>query len=162
MYMDQANLYFGRMPAVLLFRGRGLISALIRWQTRARYAHAAIRLPDGRVLEAWQGRGVRIKRLQDWDGVDAYTVPGVDAFQWREVIQFAVDQIGKPYDYLAIARFVTRRTMPDNARWFCSELVFESLRQAGVVLLNRVDAWQVSPGMLSTSPLLVRESISCR
>ena len=141
-------------PRILLFRGRGLISALIRWQTRGAYSHAAILLPDGRILESWQGDGVRIKVLDDMRGVESYEVTGITPEQWDAAIAFAESQVGRGYDYWAVVRFIARSRMPDNERWFCSELVFDALRHAGVHLFQRIDGWAVSPGMLAISPLL--------
>lgn len=139
---------------ILLFHGRGLISALIRWQTRGRYSHAALLLPDGRIVEAWSGDGVRVKRLTDWSGVDCYMIPGMTAAQWDDAIAFALDQLGKGYDYWAIVRFISRERMPDNDRWFCSELVFAAIEHAGVRLFERTHSWSISPGTLEISPLL--------
>lgn len=144
-------------PAVLLFRGRGLISAAIRWQTRSRYSHAALRLRDGRIVEAWQGSGVRITSLDGPAGVDAYRVPCMGARQWDDAIAYACRLVGRGYDYWSIVRFVSRRHMPADDRWFCSELVFCALAAAGVRLLERVEASAVSPALLAVSPLLVPE-----
>ena len=144
-------------PAVLLFHGRGLISAAIRWQTRSRYSHAALRLPDGRIVESWQGSGVRVRTLADWTGIEAYAVRGMTPAHWDLALSYACAQAGAGYDYWGVVRFVSRRHMPDNRRWFCSELVFASLQWAGVQLLSRIDAAEVSPGMLALSPLLEQE-----
>lgn len=141
-------------PKILLFRGRGIISRLIRWQTRSRYSHAAFLLPDGRILEAWQGSGVRVAHVPDWCDIDVFAVEGVDRLQWSAVLGFARAQIGKGYDYRGVFRFLSRRRTPDNGRWFCSELVFASLAKAGVDLLRDTDPAEVSPGMLARSPLL--------
>jgi uncharacterized protein YycO len=140
---------------VLLFRGRGIVSGLIRWQTRGQYSHAAMLLPDGRVLESWEGAGVRITELRDWAGVDVYEVPWMTAAQWQTAIALATKHVGKKYDWWSVIRFVSRRKMPANDRWFCSELVFHALQAAGVNLLERIDPAEVSPGMLALSPLLV-------
>jgi len=141
-------------PYLLFFRGRGLISTAIRWQTRGHYSHVGVLLPSGRVLEAWQGSGVRITELDDWTGVDRYFVEGMTAHQWTVALEFMRRQLGKGYDYWAICRFVSRKMMPENDRWFCSELVFAGLLHAGVTPLARINAAAVSPGMLSLSPLL--------
>jgi len=141
-------------PAILLFRGRGLISALIRWQTRGQYSHAALLMPDGRIVESWQGDGVRVKTLADWRGVERYTVPSMSAAQWDEALAFARAEVGKGYDYRAIVRFVSRRKMRADDRWFCSELVFAALAHAGVPLFARIEPWAVSPGLLAISPML--------
>lgn len=142
---------------VLLFRGRGVISTLIRWQTRSIYSHAALLLPNGQILEAWQGAGVRVRSLSDWAGVDCFRVQGMTGEQWGQALGFARRQIGAGYDYISVARFVSRRNAPDNGRWFCSELVAAALQVAGVPLLARVEPAEISPAMLSWSPLLIRE-----
>lgn len=141
-------------PAVLLFRGRGFISRAIRWQTRSRYSHAAARMPDGRIIEAWQGAGVRVKRLSDWSDIDAFRVRGMTGAQWETAICLMRAQLGKAYDYRGVLRFLSRRGPKEDDRWFCSELVFHALHHAGVDLLARVGAGAVSPAMLSWSPLL--------
>ncbi|HEX8310115.1 MAG TPA: YiiX/YebB-like N1pC/P60 family cysteine hydrolase [Chthoniobacteraceae bacterium] len=143
-----------RGPAVLLFKGRGIVSTLIRWQTRGEYSHAAILLPDGLIVESWQGHGVRVKALEDWRDVDRFEVPGMTPGQWAEAIGFALRQVGQGYDYWAIVRFMSRRHMPQNDRWFCSELVFTALAHAGVKLFDRIESWAVSPGLLAISPRL--------
>ena len=143
-----------REPQVLLFRGRGVISSLIRWQTRGAYSHAAILRPDGTIIESWQGAGVRIKDITDWRGVDRFDVPLMSPEMWASALTFADSMVGSGYDYWAIARFVSRARMPDNQRWFCSELVFAALAHAGLPPLARVEPWAVSPGVLATSPYL--------
>jgi uncharacterized protein YycO len=141
-------------PGIALFRGRGVVSTLIRWQTRSVYSHAALVLPDGRIVEAWQGDGVRVKRLDDWSHVDRFEVADMTDEQWIAALDFALRQVGQGYDYWAIMRFVSRRHMPDNDRWFCSELVFAALEAAGVRLFERIEAWAVSPGLLAIAPRL--------
>lgn len=141
-------------PAILLFRGRGIISTLIRWQSRGPYSHAAILLPDGQIVESWQGSGVRTKRLTDWTDIDAYLIPEMSRGQWKTAIRYALSQVGKKYDYLGVARFVTRRPSRDNDKWFCSELVYRALQEAGINLFERIEPWAVSPAMLAYSPLL--------
>ena len=144
---------------VLLFRGKGLMSRLILWQTRSTYSHAALLLPDGTVLESWQGAGVRTTRLKSRLGVDAFTVHNMTDQQWKTAIQFAQGQIGKGYDYWAIIRFISRNRMPENDRYFCSELVVEALESAGVKLLERTHPWAISPGLLALSPRLDRADL---
>lgn len=142
---------------ILLSRGRGLISTLIRWQTRGEYSHAAILYPDGEtIIEAWQGDGVRKKKITDWKDVDTFAVTNITAEQWKAAIELAEHQLGKGYDYWAIIRFISRGIMPDNDKWFCSELVMHVLRAFGVNLFLRIEPWAVSPGMLNNSPVLYR------
>ena len=142
-------------PAILLFRGRGIVSNLIRWQSRGQYSHAAILMPDGQIVESWQGAGVRVKTLSDWDDIDAFTIPGMPDAAWDDAIGFALDQVGKGYDYVGVARFITRQKgYPDLKKWFCSELVFAALEWVGWAPFDRIEPWAVSPGLLLVSPKL--------
>lgn len=143
-------------PKVLLFRGRGVISALIRWQTRSVYSHAALLLEDGEtIIEAWQGDGVRKKKLGSRENIDAFRVAG--GVDWPTAIAFAEAQIGKRYDYRQVFRFLSRRSGKTDEHWFCSELVFAALREGDVPLLERIEPWAVSPGLLAVSPWLSKD-----
>lgn len=144
-------------PRLLLFHGRGVISALIRWQTRGEYSHSAILLPDGEtILEAWQGEGVRKKKITSWEGVDRFRINA--KVDWDVAIAFAEKQIGKGYDYLQVLRFVSRRkgsyTSNYNSNWFCSEYCFETVLMGGCALLRTDESYRISPAHLALSPLI--------
>lgn len=143
---------------VALFHGRGVISALIRWQTRAaRYSHAAIVDDDGTVYEAWQGAGVRrLPALAPGDGVTLFEIDGIREVQKARVRQYWINHIanGTRYDYVGVLRFVTRRRKGDDSKLFCSEAVFNSLKAANIELFARTEGWEVSPDLLSRAPLL--------
>lgn len=142
-------------PAVLLFRGTGLLSWLIRWQTRGTYSHAALLMTDGRIVESWPGIGVRVRHVSNWRGIDAFSVPRLSAAEWDRAIAFALNEVGCGYDWCGVIRFISRRHLPYHPNdWFCSELVFEALKHGGLELLKRIPADEVSPQMLSLSPLL--------
>lgn len=159
------------MCGVLLFRGKGILSSLIRWQTRSRYAHAAIMLNGAydrtgllhaaTIIESWPGVGVRQTTLHDFDGVDFFDAPLCGIFGWERVKNFAQKQIGAKYDYLGCARFVTRQKdwQNDPGNWFCSELVYAAFLNAGLPLLRTDEPWKVSPAMLGLSPFLKRTSV---
>jgi uncharacterized protein YycO len=147
-------------PKILLFKGRGFISRLIRWQTNGHYSHAAIQRPDGRIIEAWHKPAkVRLRsRLDDWSNVEAYEVEGMTMEQWDKALEWAEAQIGKKYDFGGVFRFLTRRRKDQDEKWFCSELVFHAVKAGGVELLERVKGAQVSPVVLSFSPLLMKSN----
>jgi hypothetical protein len=147
------------LPRILLFTGTGWISRAIRWQTRSAVNHAAIQLPNGEIIEAWEGAGVQRTTLKSTRGIQAYTVEGMKPAQWQKAVEFAHAQVGKKYDYWAVLTFISRRKAPSNDKWFCSELVFESLQEAGVHLLRRIPPNEVSPGHLLLSPLLTPTNI---
>lgn len=137
------------------------MSTLIRWQSRGVYSHAAFLMRSGLIVESWQGAGVRIKDLSDWQDIDAFTIPGMTPAQWDDAIAFALDQLGKGYDYLGVLRFVSRqRGSADLDRWFCSELVFAALQSVGVSPFARIEPWAVAPSLLAISPLLEPVAVS--
>lgn len=144
------------LPLVLLFRGKGLLSLAIRWQTRGKYSHVAILLPDGRVIEAWPGQGVRLRQMsaEDWDDVDVFRVKGMTEAQWRVAIDYLHSRLGAKYDWWGVIRFISRRHMPDNDHEFCSEVAFDAIALGGVRLLERITGDEVSPQMFSLSPVL--------
>ena len=147
-----------KTPKVLLFKGEGIISRAIRIQTRSKYSHAAIWMPSGRIVESWQSVGVRQKKLTNFDTIDCFDVD-ITKDQWVDVINFCRSHLGDKYDYRSVFRFLTRVKTRKDDKWFCSELVFAAFEHIGVNLLERVSASQVSPAMLSLSPLLIRADL---
>jgi uncharacterized protein YycO len=141
-----------------LHRSEGWISKAIKWQTRSQFSHASLVLPDDTVLESMQGRGVVHGRKVEScvECVDLFTVLAIAKVQ-DAALGFAMSQLGKPYDYTMVARFVTRRTesLRTKEKWFCSELVFAAFLHAGLPLLRDTQPWEVSPELLSKSPYLV-------
>lgn len=142
---------------LLLFSDPGPLALAIRWQTRSKYSHAAVLMPDGKtVVESYPGVGVRVRRLtvNDWAKITAFRVDGFTAAHWEEVIRFATAQIGAGYDWVGVIRFLTRKPATVNGRYFCSELAFEAISRAGKQLL-RAEPCDVSPAMLALSPFIL-------
>lgn len=143
---------------ICLHSGTSLVSRLIRWQTRSEYSHASFILPDGAHVEAREFKGVvwhpRFTAVKD-ERVEFFTVPAT-VTQVDDIAAFARDQVDKPYDYTMVARFVSRRqaNRDQSGKWFCSELVYAAFQTAGINLLRACEPWEVSPGLLSKSPLL--------
>lgn len=139
---------------VALFSGGDPIAWVVRWQSRAPWSHAAFLLPCGsRVIESYPGSGVRIRHLKpaDWANIKVFDIEGLTPDLSRQALAFAERERGKGYDWRSVLRFVTRTPARENGRWFCSELVFAALAHVGIHLLARVEAHNVSPGMLGLS-----------
>ena len=146
---------------IALYRGISVASRLIRWYTRGPYSHAAWIDPDtGACYEAWTS-GVRKELTYESNHtpgtpVDFFATPATRE-QSLAIRQFLQDNLGKPYDWPAIFKFVTRRpeAAADQERWDCSEIILSACLSAALPLLARVEPYKVSPSMLSWSPLLV-------
>jgi uncharacterized protein YycO len=154
---------------IALYQGTSFISRAIRWQTRSIYSHAAFLLDDGSVIEAWQPvvRHVEPFPGAKWDlsALSRQHTPGtkVDILEFKQPLTedensaltcLAKYDIGTPYDYVGIERFVTRYGGGTDGHLFCSEQVFDRCAQIGRRLLERCDGWEVPPRDIARSPLL--------
>ena len=143
---------------VLAYRGKSLISKIIRWHTRSQYSHVAIAI-DGRIYEAWRG-GVS-HAATPWANhtenthIDLFTVPGTTHEQALEAEAFLKSHIGDGYDFRMVSRFLSRLGPKPNDRWFCSELVCAALRQVGHhIVAEQVSCDEISPRDVTMSPVL--------
>jgi uncharacterized protein YycO len=144
-------------PAVLLFRGRGIVAWLIRWLTRSCWSHAALLTDVGTVIESRPGSGVHEVPASgfDWAVIDVFDVDGIEPGQWDKAIFAARADVGKVgYDYWGDLKFVLGMEDDDRLK-FCSEGVISWLWTAGVMLVARTQAWKVSPAMIGGSTRLV-------
>lgn len=158
---------------ILAYRGLGWISRRIKAVTRGPYSHIAWQMADGRVIEAWgtgggfvrflaQGRGPmgEIRRVADASAqhtpetlVDVFTFQGLEEVRGR-VEAFLESELGQPYDYRGVLGFKTGAQTSDAQAWFCSELVAEACRRAGVELHRRVESHLIDPTWLTRSAIL--------
>lgn len=144
---------------VLLFTGGDPIAALVKWQSRSKYSHAAL-LPahTNTIVESYPFAGVRKRTLiaRDWERIHAFKVRGMTVRQWQAAVSWAESQLGCEYDWRNVLRFVSRLPGVKNHRWFCSELVFKAIEKTHLRLLQ-MPAEYVDPGHLATSPHLQRD-----
>lgn len=93
-------------------------------------------------------------------GIDYFEVELSAAVRHKATL-FALEQLGKSFDFVGLMRFFLRiafclrtRARRDQ-RWFCAELVAEAYRRQGFELA-RTPSCYASPKDLATSPLARR------
>jgi uncharacterized protein YycO len=124
------------MTLLRFSRGSGLADWIVRASTFADYAHVGFKLNDGLVLDATPSNGVTFREAQD-DGTTIYFQPLAPKAHIDRAVEWAKLQIGRPYDWSAIAGFVFRRDWhSDDSKWFCSELIEAAFSNAGWPLLR--------------------------
>lgn len=146
---------------IALYKGTDIMSRLIRLQTRSHYSHAALMHEDGSVCEATARplpfgvvRGSATIGVRHPAGIEV-DIFDIDApYSVSTALAWVEDQLGLPYDFRSVLRFVTRKPADHNGKWFCSELVFAFFKVGGLSLLNGIHAHDVSPRDLSLSPYL--------
>ena len=121
----------------------GFSSWAIRWFTWSDWSHVDFVLKDGRFLGARLDGGVQI-RPHNYIKPSAFRYAYVEVPDPRNVYGWSTTQIGKPYDWMAIAGFLPRTNWHDTGRWFCSELVSYAFEQAGQPIVDR-KCYRVTP-----------------
>ena len=126
---------------------------LVAYRTRSWATHVDFVLPDEKLLGAvmyQDGGGVNIRDMSpisSYKQVERYEVDAPDS-----VIDFAKNQIGKPYDWWGVLNFLApNRDWQDPSKWFCSELVAASFAASNCPLLRGEAANRVVPGDLLLS-----------
>ena len=140
----------------LFYKPKNICGYLISWQTRGKYSHVSCLLNNKIIIESIEKNGVIERNINGLDLLaDIYILNICIQQEKIENIQkWLLNQVGKKYDWLAILRFLSRRKMQNNNKWFCSELCYCALLENGISLLNNTECWEVSPTLLSRSPIL--------
>lgn len=135
-------------------KSKSLTSRLIQNWTWCPYVHVQFVIADGKYrLAAFPGVGVDIQKPNPDDQVLRLDVDAPE-----RVIRYALTQLGKPYDWSAIAGIVAHRDWRDRGSWICSELVAWSFEKAGVPLLRADHLNRVTPRDILLSPRLCESS----
>lgn len=140
---------------IRLYKGKGLISSLIKWHTRGEYSHASI-IIGGAIYEAKEFVGCRKRLAYDECDYDDFIVLNSTVEQRAIVVEFLERQIGKGYDYVKIFAFITRAKQDRKSlgKFFCSELCYAALSKSGINLFNLTKAWEITPDFLKRSVML--------
>lgn len=149
-----------------IYYGTSTMSRITRFRTWSEQSHASLIFnfcrADEEVIEA-VGRGVvRHAGLDDFHKpgtrVEIYRVQATEE-QIAKVYDFALKQVGKPYDWGGLFAFIPRLAVQNPDKWFCSELVFEACAAGEIKLLVRIPAYKVAPCQLYTCPALVIDAV---
>jgi hypothetical protein len=157
---------------VLLFKGSGWVSNIIKWKTKSAYSHAGLVAWWGdrlMVLEA-VGNGVRATpisyNLQKYSGgIDYYrcTIELSDPLR-QSMLSFAQQQLGKEYSFRRLVGFFFKLILNkpleqcESAKvpstFFCSEYVAEVYEHAGCDLVLERSSQYTSPDKLACTEKL--------
>lgn len=141
------------MTVRLLFSTTRLpFSLLIRATTWSRWSHVA--LVDGnQVIEAAAPGGVRVSPLKEAIGrASDYVIVELPARNAAAIIAAARSQVGKPYDWTAVAGLGLHREWQEDDAWFCSELIAWAADKAGEAWFREDSLRRVTPQHLWMLP----------
>ena len=129
---------------VVLWKGKGIISRLIRLWSEYSHASLVLRLKefkglkDRRFLLEALASGIELRllsrRLRGYRG-EAWWFPLLDEYQGKrsDIAAWALNQVGKRYDYGSLFKNMLGRVNADARSYFCSEFVFLAYKEAGIV-----------------------------
>jgi len=140
---------------------KSILSRLIRWITKSKVSHTYLRLNikgHDMVLHSNQ-HGVNFDQWEDFKAnfeIVAEFELNIANEQESNAWNYAIAQLDKPYDFLAITGFLwvllnkrikrkVSNPFPNRSAYFCSELVIESLKAADFERANELDRELTSP-----------------
>jgi hypothetical protein len=158
---------------LLLYRGTGVISALIRWGSRSEYSHCGVAAWWGHRLLVFQAarRGVEVLPASravwqyagrvDWWSVRPALRPHLDR---PRLLDECVAALGTPFGFGALAVYAGRTVLDrlegddderDPTAMFCSWYVSRCFRQAGLNLCHIKPDDCTSPGHIARSGAVI-------
>jgi len=131
------------MVTLAFYKGAGdWTDKAIRLWTRSKYSHSELVINGVWYSSSPRDLKVRgkiiIPQANHWDYIDIPT----SNEQKRIMVDFFNEQMGKPYDFLAI--FLTQilpLNIQDPNKWFCSESDSKALMLAGILPSDKPAQW---------------------
>lgn len=157
---------------ILLFQhhANDPLSWAIKQITREPYVHAAILVDEDKlvIIEAFFPH-VRMRALAESElaGIDVFAVVGITPAQELAVIEYAKSclTVGESYSIANLFRFVPvardligeATDVGPQSAVFCSQFCFDAVHRGGGIQLLNAHSYEVAPGYLPWSPLLVKQ-----
>lgn len=140
-------------------KNNSITSRVIRALTWSDYSHVEFALDTGFLGSlGWGGKtksgvsysgGVQLRPF-DYNSTCEFQAAEIDVADEntkQKILRFAMDQIGKPYDWTAVIGIEFHRDWNEDDGWFCSELFAAAFLQGGDPLIRDV-VDRITPGML--------------
>ena len=136
---------------VLLYSHTSLMSWLIRIKTWSQISHVEVYWGAGKAAASRDGHGVNI---YPFDATVAVVLRPKVAFNKEQADAWLQGEIGKPYGWLDLLRFITIK-VPDEHGYICSQFADLLERAGGVLAFSyKFDAGAVAPGEFLESAAL--------
>lgn len=133
---------------VIYCSSNSVTSWLIRFFTWSRFSHVVFVEDEVNIIDSTFMHGGVQRRLladiyRDYSTIQVIDIPLPDE---QAALDFAREQLGKPYDKTAILGFIFRRNWADDDSWFCNEYM-EAIAKAGGRVRFRAELSRITPEM---------------
>jgi len=141
---------------IVFFKNKSFISKAIKWFTTSNWSHVGCMIDyNNNMIEATWPR-VKISNISSYKGCE-YAVlrlkQNLTDEQKIKILDFLKDKIDKRYDWRGIISFVIKSNYQNKNWFFCSELVIEAYRAAGIELLRKETQWVTPQDLFETLSL---------
>ena len=130
------RLLFTRNKSTLV---NSILTYIICWFTWSRYSHVELLFSDDTCISSIGTKGVLMRsKGQILARNVEYLIKEIPTTAIQEAIirEFAMSQLGKPYDWGAVLGLPFRGRWDSDNRWFCPELCAVAFKQAGITLVD--------------------------
>ena len=123
----------------------GFFGWLIRLGTFSRWNHVVVYVGNGDIISA-DPRGIKKKKAAEYSSIAWNQHEELDDNQRMQIVNAALETVGKPYDFFTIADIALRslglkvltkgfiNRLAQSNGYICSELVAECYRKGGLVI----------------------------
>lgn len=133
---------------VAFAKNKSLVGYIIRFFTWSRWNHCGALTKDGKyVIEATASHGVTKTTVAEFKSRYSTVHFAKIACDADKAQSFLLSQIGKKYDWMAIAALVLRVDFDRNDKWYCFELVAAATQLFRTERGSRItgsDLWAIS------------------
>ena len=106
---------------IIFTHGTDAASKAIQAATSCKYQHVGALFGDF-VVEA-RFKGVVKSTLADFKNRGDFEIHDYPLFDEGRALEFALNQVGKDYDFIGLSSFPLRVKWQDPSKWYCSELI---------------------------------------
>jgi len=137
-----------------------MIPAVTRWWGTGLGDHAMIGWTPTTVIDTRPRGGVQERKFEDildsrhsWVQLrlDPVLALGIREDQSRHADEWLLRQLGKGYDFSALAGFPIHRDTEDPGRWYCTELGQGYYAHKGIHVVMMTPSWAITPQLYLAS-----------
>lgn len=127
------------------------LSYLIWWVTKKKITHVAIVIDEEHVMET-SAKGIKISHISSVGKYKRLRCVYLDDVQREKVLEYVVEQLYRPYDYILILNIFLERTFNLSLNWdnpnklICVELVVNAFDSVGIKLFPDIEDDDIIPG----------------
>ena len=127
---------------------------VVKWWTDSIFDHVEICMGDRKVVGARPSGGVQVRDISKFESEKwCLARPAITLLDKDKdaIINFALSQVGKKYDFISLLGFPMDRNIDNPNKWFCSEFVGKAFNVGNYPLIPRKSPNRIPPELIYQS-----------